>query len=861
MADFKSSNCYSAAVSAAKAAGEELSERDLASAYRAAMAERERLKAAGITDGVDEKVKSFAEQMAERTKIAAALQKRHAALNIIARDKLNQTIASFQAAGLSPKASILAVMEGSQQGVEGARNSVNARQLGYEARYIGGILSEIQQNKPHLADRKMLADKKLSDDVFREMGELKEGGNPGVTGNSDAQYLASVFSKYSELSRQELNRLGASIGKLDGWAGAQVHDDLKMIEAGKGAWVDAIAPLLDLNRTFPDAMSEKEIREALEDIYLTLTTGIPNKASAKEKGMRVNPANLAKSLGKTRVLHFRNAEAAIAYRDAFGYGNSIYGIMHHQRRAAQMAAQMEVFGPNPEFMFNSLVEGEARRIRNSEMSPAQKDKALKGLNTDAGSLRGAFDVMSGNINRPGSAKAAHISASIRAAQSMAKLGGATLTAMPTDTVAAAQAAMFRGGGFFKGMVDQLSGVFEGRPKADQADLSYMLGEGFDGIIGEIMSRGLAEDGPVGAFSKMQERFFRWNGLTWWTDVSRSVASRLISAEMGMRAAKSFDALPDNYRHVLGLHGIDAPQWEAIRKAGKQIDGKTYITPDAIRDLDDAAIESLVSDKLGKAKTKERRAEIVEDGRRELEMTLLRFVADETNYGIIETDAASRRYATLGTRPGTFAGEAARFIMQFKGFPIAFSQRVLGRAIFGHAGATKAERALNGTAHLGALLGGLTVAGYMSIVMKDALKGYWPPRDPTDPKTLTAALTQGGAMGIYGDFLFGQANRFGSGLIETMSGPTVGTVSDLVNIPMKARDKALKGEVPELGGDMFNWAIQNTPGANLFYLRPALDYLFIHSLRNWASPGYVRRMEKRRSREYGQEFILGSPTAL
>jgi hypothetical protein len=74
------------------------------------------------------------------------------------------------------------------------------------------------------------------------------------------------------------------------------------------------------------------------------------------------------------------------------------------------------------------------------------------------------------------------------------------------------------------------------------------------------------DGPVGKLSKMQETFFRWNGLSWWTDIQRASAGRMISAEMGMRAKTAFADLPANYRHVLGLHGINEPKWEAIRKA-------------------------------------------------------------------------------------------------------------------------------------------------------------------------------------------------------------------------------------------------------------------------------------------------------
>ena len=136
-------------------------------------------------------------------------------------------------------------------------------------------------------------------------------------------------------------------------------------------------------------------------------------------------------------------------------------------------------------------------------------------------------------------------------------------------------------------------------------------------------------------------------------------------------------------------------------------------------------------------------------------------------------------------------------------------------------------------------------------MKDALKGYWPPRDPTDPKVILAALQQGGALGIYGDFLFGEVNRFGGGLLGTVAGPTIGTFTQAVEMGFKVRDAALGDEKAIRGADWLNFGLGNTPGANLFYLRPALDFLFINSLREAASPGYLARQDKRRLKDYGQ----------
>lgn len=826
-------DCFNAAN---KASGERLNKDEIDAAFQRMFDEKARLQAEGSIDGLADRLKSFAEREAERTKVAAAMQRRHAALNILVRDRLDRSVSTFMAFGMTPKKALLAVMEGTQKGVEGGRNSVHALMGAYESRYIGSMMAEIQANRPHLVS--MLRDQRFDADILREMSELREGGKPGITGNADAQYVAKVFATYAEMSRTDLNRLGASIGKLDGWSGVQTHDDMKMIAAGPDAWIASVVQKLDLARTFPDATSRAEIEDALAGVYDTLITGFPNQPTPAERGQRVNPANLAKRLGKSRVLHFKNADAALAYRDEFGHGNTVSGMIGHLRNSARVAANMEQFGPNPEVMFRSIVDTMKRKIKEGDLPPAEKAKQMKSLEVDAGQLRQAMDIATGMANRPVNVTGAKISADIRAAQSMAKLGGAVISSM-SDTVTTGVASMMRGSGFWKGFVAQLDGIRKGRPKGEFAEISYLLGEGFDGIIGHIVNPAAAVDGPVGRLSKMQETFFRWNGLSWWTDIQRATASRMISAEMGMRAKVAYADLPANYRHVLGLHSIDAAKWEAIRKvAFREAGGNAYVTPELVRDLPDDAVAG-----IGKT---------ADDGRRELEMTLRRFFADETSYAVIETDARSRRTATWGMRPGTLAGEGIRFIMQFKGFPVAFAQRTFGRALMGQAPGTSA---LTKGAHIGALMAGMTMAGYVSMTMKDMVKGYWPPRDPTDPKTWAAAFVQGGAAGIYGDYLFGQVNRFGSGVLETAAGPTIGNAADLITLLLKSRD-ALTGkitgeEAKAPYADALNLALGVMPFVNLFYTRPALDYLILDSLREAVSPGYMKRQQKRRKTDYGQ----------
>jgi hypothetical protein len=877
-------DCIAAAM---KAAGDRVSKSDLEAAWKRLNARKERIVTEGNVDNLAKKLTTFAEREAERTRVAAAMRRRHTARNILVRDRVEASVNAMadefesranwlgKKIGYTPhKKAILAVLEGSQAGVAGARNSVAALRMGYESRYLGSMLSEIQGARPHLIHA--LRDKQMDTDVMIEMSEIKPGGRRGVTGNDDAKFLAEVFHKYSELSRTDLNSFGAAIGKHEGWAGAQTHDDIKMIAKGKTAWIDFISGRLDDDRTFQDVDTPEEKREILSEIYDTIVTGVSQKANAASRGQRVNPPNLARSLGKSRVLHFKSAQEALAYRDEFGSGTTISGIFDHLRKAARLASAMDALGPNPEVMLNGLIDTMQKRIASStSMTDVQKQQALDRFSTEAGPLKHALDIATGMQARPVGMTSANLGANIRAVQSMAKLGGATISSI-SDMVTAGAAAQFRGSGFIRGFFAQLNGLRRGRPKGELAEISFLLGEGFDGLIGQVTAANAAVDGPVGGMGSWTEKFFKWNGLSWWTDIQRAAAGRMISAEMGMRSQSSYADLPDRYRHVLGLHAIGATEWDAIRQANfREINGTRYVTPDRIRDLPDEAIEPLVQARLDaaraalkvdeaktpetKAKREEefaaRREKILAEGKRGLELSLLRFVADETAYGIIEVDARTRRTMTLGQRPGTATGEGLRLIMQFKGFPTAFAQRIGGRALYGH---HKGAGALERTAHIGTLLAGMTMAGYAAMTMKDMAKGYWPPRPVDDPATWTAAFIQGGAAGVYGDFLFSKVNRFGGGLLETIAGPTIGGAGDLWDIYNEARDAALSEDEDMRLAGLLNFALQNTPYINLAYTRPMLDYLFLNSLREVASPGYTARNESRRRTEYGQESMLPEP---
>lgn len=1182
---------YKACIDAVnKAAGRELSDAEVSEIFERLEAHRKRLEAEGALDGIDRKLRQLAREEGRKAKIAAALERKHAALTAIARDKLERQIDDHVAQGLSYPKAVLAVLEGTARGIVSGRKSVAAYRLAYEARFVGDMMAAIQRAHPHVVQ--LLDDQPFLSDVVREMFELRNGGQPGRTGNADAKAVADVFAKYAEVSRRDLNGLGANIGKLDGWAGPQVHDPYKLLGVTEDEWIAKILPRLDADRTFgrdqaqldgiavehsqtkaerdalrldlqdmgkdadrlarriadlegrrqtlgrvreveaarlderqaeyganverlmfnrrqaklaraklrkskkppaeifaevdgerlefPDAthrrlfeygrklaggnwrewseglgdlpgrspdlaerdalwaelkgfvlddgdarfrrpedvdelaldyfaygaetkavgyvvdrdelpayllrerergggelakkleegrlraapgqltararenavaatrlrrrterahetiaridgraaqldgklaqlkamaddlgrrmeqprtrlgevegrlkdldIARAELRSAVADpveflrqAYRTITTGRDNTITARQKGEHVGPANLARSLEKHRVLHFKSADDWLAYNGEFGHGNIFSSMVAHQSRSARLAAQMKVLGPNPEVMLGSLLEGLQLKVRNDpKIADADKAAIIRSLTTDAGSRIGSsLAEVRGLTLAPGHVTAARIGSGIRAVQSMAKLGGAVISSI-SDLVTGTANLKFHGKPLGQAWADQLVELVRGRGNREQRELAYLVGEGFDGIISHIITPHVAGDGAPGRMSQAMETFFRWSGLTAWTDARRAGAARMLSAYVGSKVGKGWKDLDGRFKHGLGLHGIGPKEWAAIREAQfRAASGKTYVTPDRIADLADDVVDKLIpaADVAGaRAAFKvdettmrqfkrtipvppeiqaERLAKFEawlgrrRDGARlDLELGLRRYFADEVDFAVIETDEQTRRMMYWGTRPGTFAGEALRFVFQFKGFPIAYTNRVLGRAVMGGAGSTPAERLLNNGWHIGHLIAGTLAAGYMAMTAKDMLRGWWPPRDPKDPMTWMAAAAQGGGAGIYGDFLFGRASRFGNGPLETVAGPTLGAGAGALNLLMHLREGDAKA------GDAFNVALQNTPFANLWYVRPAADFLVLNSLHEAMSPGYLGRQERMRRKDMGQERLWG-----
>jgi hypothetical protein len=370
----------------------------------------------------------------------------------------------------------------------------------------------------------------------------------------------------------------------------------------------------------------------------------------------------------------------------------------------------------------------------------------------------------------------------------------------------------------------------------------------EGTNRDILSQFNPNDTVPGTASRLANTFFKLSGLTWLLNKQKAGAEWALSRRAAMHFSTAAADLPEGMSRALHLYDISPAEWDILRGAPEhiEVDGRQFLTPKAADRAGDDGYEAMLrgSGALADDAKPETIARRVMDAREALAMKTHAWLHDTADRSIVTPGIADRAMILGSTHPGTLGGEFWRFIAQFKMWPAAAIRQQWGRELQGNEGLGKVGGILNLTV-------GSMITGYAVMTLKDLLKGQ-NPRPPLDPRTAVAAMMQGGGLGIAGDYLFGEYNRFGQNLAESFLGPVLGqgvaNVMDLWN-RIKARAEGTESAnmrdkpVADLGPDALKLLTDNLPFVNLFYTRQAFNYLFLHSLQETMRPGYLRRAER------------------
>lgn len=673
---------------------------------------------------------------------------------------------------------------------------------------------------------------------------------------TETEYLAYQYRVASNMAFHRANDAGADIKYLGGripqrWDAMQVKQfgmsgreklelaapgvslarRKRLIARASEKWVEFTLPRLNRDKyADPETglpLNDEQLQEMLRSVWQTLATrGLSKEPPELVQG---KGAALAEQLGAHRELHFKDAESWLEANRAFGSGDLYQAMTGDLRNKAQAIALMEEFGPNPETGFrtaDAYAKSQQAQLtangREGSTINALMFAELMGKTSHAPEDR--FDT----INKFMQGLRNYITA--------AKMGMLLLSQVNDIATfrAIAQTDGLDTGRAFRVALKMLDPT--NHADREIARKNAILAQS---VVNEVGFRyGMEQNN--GMSRKLANWTVTLTGAEHWTNAMKQAFQTLIGSHTADYRGTLYDKLEPAFKQMLDRYDITETEWDIIRQAQHVgLAGVDVITPYAVKNV-------ILRGGGMEAGRKAAQADL--DARRAVQEAATKYgamLAEEADTGMLTPDVHTHAWINQKTEPGTFAGEAARSFFLFKTFSIAMLTRALPRIFAEGAGTSRLAIASQWSL-------GMVVGGALSMQLKDIAKGR-NPRDMADPAFWGAAALQSGGMGIFGDFLLQDANRFGGGIVNTFIGPVGGFATDLQKLTVGNAEQAADGKDTKFASEAIQFAKNYTPLLNLWYTRLAIDHALLFQVQEAANPGYLRRMRQRTEHENNQGF--------
>ncbi len=641
------------------------------------------------------------------------------------------------------------------------------------------------------------------------------------TGDALAASIAKSWAGVAERARTRFNAAGGHIGKRSDWGLPQSHDAAKLRRVSYEQWRDDIVQRLDVEamaRDFNDgrAYSPERLDKMLRDSYEAIRT---DGYSRREPSVNHGSA-LRNRRADHRFFKFKSADDWAAYSAKYGSGDDEFRVMMgHLDRMAMDIAMMEELGPNPTHAFRYLGDAARQLAAKSadEGAVARVTRRLKMADN-------MMDLFTGRGNVPDHRGVARGASALRNFLSSAHLGSAILSSVTdfnTQRIAAGFVGMNK-----MGFMRQLSSLTTSRAMRNEAnDAGLIFENAVD--VGNAVGRFEIEEMHVEAAARLADGVIRSSGLGWLTEVQRqSFGLEFMSQAAKVWQREGWDAMNPKTQRMFESYGISSKDWPAIQKA------EVHEAANGMRILRAQEIEAVAGSRVADS--------------------YMEAITSLTEFAIPSTNVFGRAAILGSTKAGSVSGEMVRFGLQFKSFPVTVMVTQFGRIM----SEVMEGRPKNALSYASGLFIGATILGGLAIQLKEISKGK-DPRDMSSPKFWAAAMSQGGGLGLFGDFLFSDQNRFGGGVGQTIAGPGVGFIEDMVRFTVGNAQQAVAGDDTQMGKEFVNLMRRYTPGGSLWYLRLAYEREVLDQMQRLVDPNASAsfRTRDRRAADYDTDYFM------
>jgi hypothetical protein len=647
------------------------------------------------------------------------------------------------------------------------------------------------------------------------------------TGDASAKEIAAEMKAATEHLRKRANRAGASIPENKNFRLTQQHDRLQMRRAGRDSWVQQHMDWIDWDLTRHADGSEVLLEERAGYLADAFDKKMTDGYSKIRPGVKTQE-NLAAQLSHQRFLYYKDAASWRAANKAYGDSDAFRQMVSYFDQMSRDIAMMEVFGPNPGAMQGFINQSVRKRAADMDTASGKgaKDKSNIGKADEALARSDEMYRIFTSQNSMGEESLwGHLFASGRNLLTAAKLGSATLAAIPGDLLTTAHTAKWNKlpvAGFLKQYLrtvnplsnaDRRLAVRSGLVADAATSLATSQQRFLGAISGSQMSRRITDTVLRASLLTPHTQAAQW---AWGTEMMGALADN---------NGRTFDKLP--FKDMLERNGIDAADWDIIRSTAiHDENGLRILRPD---------------DVLVRTDVDEREATKVAD-------KFMDMILYERRKAVIEASLEARAMLVSDTRGGTLPGEATRSLAMFKNFPVTIA------LMLGRRGLVESTYLGKGM-YYGSLMLGLTGAGAVAVQMREVAAGR-DPLDMTDPRFVGKSMLAGGGLGVFGDFLFSDLNRYGAGLSDMIAGPIFDFLNEGRKLTIGNVQEVLEGKDTNFAREFTAFMTKNAPGSSIWYSKLALQRFVTDRLMSEADPKAherFRNMESKALKDFNQEY--------
>ena len=684
----------------------------------------------------------------------------------------------------------------------------------------------------------------LDKNALLELDAIDKGLPLGKTGDAQAlNYAKALKVLRDKVFTMEQSR-NPFLMKAQDYLWMQLHDQERIQAMGKDAWVDLAM------KTFGDkSYSELQPDEKLgkfQEAYDKIVAGKWGGTLPEDESIR--EGSVLRRQAATRSWVAKDAQAFADYNSLAGPKTLYDGLNRIVSRSAQDIALLQKAGPTPDTLRDALL----RRVTDS-LSPDERQEfqsKKQSLDSDWRVVRGAQQGAARGIQ-------AKLVQGGMTLEYLAKGGAAIFHAAPGDLSLGGNLLRQLDESNIVGHTSDLAAEYlKSLAPSYRAERADDLGLFLKSARNEVLRAFGAPDGDSSRMAKLAQTMGTLSGYNTHVEAMQSAIGTVLSRMLGRESGTEFAGLHPSWQQGLQRYGIGGPEWNVLRSATIEVDGRTHLTPEAIQDLPREQIAKYLTD-TGQVKGAVVSDAAIQRARDDLDIKLGSMINEHALLGTAHADTRQRAFLLGDTNINQGMGQLRRMMAQFKQ-ATAVTADIYRRGYFS---GTKPGGDVGGVISHAVLA--IILTGVADALVQTATTGKTPENPVGSVGNAAKLMIGSGAAGIFGSMLQGEMedsrgwqDKSYAGL-KGLAGPVIGTALDAGGIARQAIQDAgtRKSQAPKAAVKL---GMANVPGQNLIFFKAALDYLFTHQIMEAAGPGYLHQLEHGAAQS-GQKYLFAKPT--